>query len=103
MDVVLSDIPNAPRLSDCILEQLKTFQIHSCGEPILPQIRELLATVASHDRRLNLRLVRLLFNKEGIDESHLNNLIFNRPDIQLEAMYRTEDDRELDIFLGRLP
>jgi hypothetical protein len=93
-----SELKDAPRVVECIPEQLERLQIHSCGKPILPQLEEFFRTTARPDRFPNLKQVQILFNKEGIDDEDVENLGSPRDDVQLEVVVQTEENRVYDLI-----
>ncbi|KAF4461862.1 f-box domain-containing [Fusarium albosuccineum] len=59
-DIVIQ-VEGAPRLTECIPENLEHLEIHSCGSSIVPQVQELLDLCSTGKYYSQLKRVRLLF------------------------------------------
>ncbi|VUC36164.1 unnamed protein product [Clonostachys rosea] len=68
---VLYEIDGAPRLTECLPENLEHLVIHGCGRNILDQAHELLRVIQNEGRFSHLECIHFLFNHENIDPSEV--------------------------------
>ncbi|KAH6880367.1 hypothetical protein B0T10DRAFT_495309 [Thelonectria olida] len=93
-----SELKDAPRIVECIPEKLEELQIHSCGKPILPQLKEFLEATTKRKRFPNLKRVQILFNKESIDDDDVEHLGSPRDGVELEVVTQAEENRVYDLI-----
>ncbi|CAG9948635.1 unnamed protein product [Clonostachys rosea f. rosea IK726] len=90
------EVEGAPRLVECIPDNLEHLEIHGCGKAILDQAGELLGVIESGNRFKNLRRVRFLFNGETIDPVEVQ-LSCNSPNVTLDLVFQSRHNRIYDV------
>ncbi|KAK7223102.1 hypothetical protein V2G26_011105 [Clonostachys chloroleuca] len=100
-DVFGPDLPlgveGAPRLVNCLPENLEDLVIHGCGKAILDQAQEFLDVVSLGERYKNLRRIRFAFNQENIDP-HLVQFTHGSSSVKLEVVFQTKENRIYDLI-----
>ncbi|VUC30904.1 unnamed protein product [Clonostachys rosea] len=89
-------VDGAPRLVECIPDNLEHLEIHGCGKVILEQASELLGAIESGTRFKNLRRVRFLFNGEKIDPAEVQ-LSCSSPNVTLDVVFQSRHNRIYDV------
>lgn len=92
-------IEGAPRLVECLPENLERLEVFCCGRLILDQAQELLDLVSLGERFRRLRHVRFLFNMERIDWNSVK-LNCSLPSVRLEVVFQTRNNRNFDLAPG---
>lgn len=92
-------IEGAPRLAECLPENLERLEVFCCGRLILDQAQELLDLISLGERFRRLRHVRLLFNMERIDWNSVK-LNCSLPSVRLEVVFQTRNNRNFDLAPG---
>lgn len=85
-------VEGAPRLVQCLPDNLEDLEIHGCWGDILEQAQELLDVVATGARFRRLRRVALFFDKEKMETEDLG-LSCKSPRTKLEVVFQTREER----------
>ena len=92
-------VDGAPRLVECLPQNLEHLEIHGCGQAILDQAQELLDTISSGTQFKSLKRVRFLFNSEKIDHEKVR-LTCTSSSIRLDVVFQTPENRTYDLVQG---
>ncbi|CAH0018659.1 unnamed protein product [Clonostachys rhizophaga] len=95
-------VEGAPRLVDCLPENLEYLKVHACGLGIVSQVADLISAVEEDSSFKKLTYISLLFNGwstgKEVDESQVR-LICNAPGVHLDIGF--QDKRRAIYDLGR--
>ncbi|VUC36676.1 unnamed protein product [Clonostachys rosea] len=93
------EVEGAPRLIECLPENLERLEILSCGRKIIEQVAELLQVISLGASFKRLKCVRLLFNNENVDLNALSS-IGSSPLVKIETIFQTAKNRAFDMSPG---
>jgi hypothetical protein len=86
------EVEGAPRLVQCLPNNLEDLEIHGCWGKILEQAQELLDVAATGSRFRRLRRFALFFDKEKMETEDLG-LCCKSPKTKLEIIFQTREER----------
>ncbi|CAH0050064.1 unnamed protein product [Clonostachys solani] len=90
------EVEGAPRLVDCLPDNLEQLQIHSCGGQILDQASELLGVIENGKRFTKLTNIHFLFNHERINSKDVR-LRCDLPRVRLEVGFQSQTQRGYEL------
>ncbi|CAG9988067.1 unnamed protein product [Clonostachys byssicola] len=94
-------VEGAPRIVDCLPDNLEYLMIHSCGgKPIIDQIQELVHAIAQGHRLNNLRYLGMIFHDWRSDFDEVTDYLEEFPDFEKD-MQIIEIQKGVRVDIGK--